>query len=84
MGRDVRANLFGAAFADVYAMTLLPCPFCGKEQHENLDTAVDGGPVMCIACGAQGPRWARLNRALDLQEGNDAIDGLDAWNVRTP
>lgn len=33
-------------------VTLKRCPFCGSDALENLDSAAQGGSVMCIDCDA--------------------------------
>lgn len=59
---------------------LLPCPFCGAHNLENLYAAERGtlSPVHCIDCGAAGPLASRL----DGRKGHDLANGLDAWNAR--
>lgn len=55
-----------------------PCPFCGSVRLENLHAARDWSPVMCIDCGACGPR--RPTRAQE----QDEFNGVIGWEALRP
>jgi len=47
-----------------------PCPFCGKNEGEDLNVADVDCVIRCMNCGAIGPPCEQLS------------DAIEAWNER--
>lgn len=70
---DVENKLRDAPDYEALYASLLPCPFCGGEEHRSVDIGYRSHAIECRKCGATGP----------LGEGPRSA-AFPAWNRREP